>query len=248
LAYRDAPTIQAAVQFWEFDRFAFFDQEHTQAYLLGSANLIVMAFRGTQMRVLRDWMTDVKIALVPSCGGQVHGGFAQALDHIWEPMRATIAQWHRPQQAILVTGHSLGAALATIAAARLRQDNRAVHGLYTYGSPRVGDRAFAQQFDRQFEQRAFRFVNHYDLVTRLPPRSLGYQHVGTSLYYDEAGVLHRDKRYWEKFLETVQGGMDEVLSRSGELFKDHDMEEYAKLLQLSVQPLEEVSTQVGTEE
>jgi pimeloyl-ACP methyl ester carboxylesterase len=63
------------------------------------------------------------------------------------------------------TGHSLGGALATLAADR-HGDSAAV---YTFGSPLVGDDAFAAGFNNRHEGRSFRYVNGDDLVTRVPP-------------------------------------------------------------------------------
>jgi triacylglycerol lipase len=72
-------------------------------------------------------------------------------------------------------GHSLGAALATLAADRFP----AAAGVCTIGSPRVGDRAFAAEFDARFGARALRFVNDTDIVTHVPtPFPAPYEHVG----------------------------------------------------------------------
>ena len=68
-----------------------------------------------------------------------------------------------------ISGHSLGAALATLTADRFPK----VRSLYTFGSPRVGDREFAENFTVE----AHRFVNGNDIISRLPPEGL-YHHVG----------------------------------------------------------------------
>jgi pimeloyl-ACP methyl ester carboxylesterase len=87
-----------------------------------------------------------------------------------------------------MTGHSLGAALATLAADRLRT----VQGLYVFGSPAVGDRAFADTFPVP----AFRIVHHRDIVARVPPfgsrpdkGQADYVHVGGLKYIDGDGRL-----------------------------------------------------------
>jgi hypothetical protein len=69
-----------------------------------------------------------------------------------------------------VTGHSLGAAVATVAADALP----ATGGVYTFGSPRVGDGDFAAAFNRRFADRSFRYVDDHDAVTRVPPESFGF--------------------------------------------------------------------------
>jgi predicted lipase len=70
------------------------------------------------------------------------------------------------------TGHSLGAALATLAARRF---GRAL-ALYTYGSPKVGDAAFVAQVARSVVTH-YRFVNHRDIATRFPHLA-PFEHAG----------------------------------------------------------------------
>jgi triacylglycerol lipase len=74
-----------------------------------------------------------------------------------------------------VKSSGLGAALATVAAARLAADGITVQGVYTYGSPRVGNETFINQFP--VPSNTWRFVHHRDLVTTLPPAGF-YGHVG----------------------------------------------------------------------
>src|SRR5262249_54451343 len=90
---------------------------------------------------------------------------------------------------VWLTGHSLGAALATLAAARWAAGHR-VQGLYTFGSPRVGNAAFAATVPGP----CYRFVNNNDVVTRLPPPGLfaGYRHVGVLKYIRTDGVIVED--------------------------------------------------------
>jgi hypothetical protein len=78
--------------------------------------------------------------------------------------------------------HSLGAALATLAADRLP----GVQEVYTFGSPRVGNAAFS----RGFTDRAYREVNDADIVSKLPPGKR-YAHVGEKWLIDGSGKLRR---------------------------------------------------------
>jgi hypothetical protein len=75
---------------------------------------------------------------------------------------------------VFFTGHSLGAALATLLATV-----KAPSALYTFGSPLVGDSDFV---DALKNVRNFRYVDCCDIVTRIPPEALGYQHVGKPYY------------------------------------------------------------------
>ncbi|WP_437284527.1 lipase family protein [Sorangium sp. So ce406] len=88
-------------------------------------------------------------------------------------------------EALYITGHSLGAAMAALAAARLFTDNkysdirRLLRGVYTFGQPMVGDAAFAARAEELLGDRFFRFVYANDIVPRLPPLSTGrFAHFG----------------------------------------------------------------------
>jgi pimeloyl-ACP methyl ester carboxylesterase len=183
----------------------------TQAYVLVRDEFCVVAFRGTQLpknavgsgpdailaaftELFKDSMADEHIRLVPfPNGGRVHRGFNDALEAIREKLERRLGelQQERPSRPFFFTGHSLGAALATLAAARFGS----VRGLYTFGSPLVGDAAFKDGFRIKS---AFRIVHHNDIVTRVPPplpqvlAAIGldsYVHVGTLEYIDQDGRI-----------------------------------------------------------
>lgn len=140
----------------------FFDHGGCQGAVIESladnpARFAVLVFRGTQD--LRHWLTNLRVMPMPwPRGGWVHAGFSQALEAMWTEIDACLQKVDLPW---FYTGHSLGAALATLAATR-----RAPRALYTFGSPRVGDTAFAQLLRRV---PVYRIVNHCDVVPTLPP-------------------------------------------------------------------------------
>lgn len=155
----------------------------------------VLVFRGTQQ--LDHWLTNVNT--MPSAWhgrGLVHTGFAAALDCIWAPLDAQLGRLACP---IFFTGHSLGAALATLAAAR-----RAPFALYTFGSPRVGDEVFARELSGT---RCYRVVNHADLVASLPPEALGFCHVGE--------LHHLGPRTSQASVPMPEGLSNSMFSRAG---------------------------------
>jgi triacylglycerol lipase len=192
------------------------------AYAALGAGFAVVAFRGTQVfrlgrdplsvlgEVADDVLTDVEIPLVPAgrpSRGRVHRGFRNALDEIWKPLHELVASLRRddPGRALWLTGHSLGGALAILAAARLPE----VQGVYVFGAPHVGD----AEFRAALPAVPVRFIHGNDLVTRvpvvalnLPPRIawdnlvprvdlLGtYRPVGHTLAFDRNGriVLNPD--------------------------------------------------------
>jgi len=90
-----------------------------------------------------------------------------------------------PGRAVWFCGHSLGAALATLAADRYAH----TQGICTFGSPRVGDDIFASAWTAAFQGRSMRFVNNHDIVTHVPPPILGYRHVDPRRLIARDGVI-----------------------------------------------------------
>jgi hypothetical protein len=174
-------TLQGSLQRVGFPTCQLFSTGGTQAFLAEdrTSGLSILVFRGTELDP-RDWATDLN-ALPASWpeGGLVHEGFAAALRVIWPALAPALSQ---VAGRLLYTGHSLGAALATLAASR-----HAPQAIYTFGSPRVGDMAFVQTLSALPHHR---FTNCCDVVCRVPPEAFSYRHVGPASYLDRRGVLH----------------------------------------------------------
>jgi triacylglycerol lipase len=227
LAYEDEPSIKAQAEAWGFDRVRFFSKRETQAFTMGNDRAIVTAFRGTEKDKIIDWMTDIDIELIPAPGGRVHAGFFRALTYVYPELRAAIAEFQTQGQSLWFTGHSLGGSLATLAVAKLRfEEDKPIYGLYTFGQARTGDREFERNFNLDFKSRTFRFVNNNDVIPRVPPRSLGYSHVGTFLYFDTDGNLHGDIAWWYRLLDGISGRIDDFLKPGADGIKDHDLGRY----------------------
>ena len=129
---------------------------------------------------------SLKAGLVDSdlCAGcRVHGGFQDIWGDIAQTVMAVVPGLHgvHPDYSVVATGHSLGAALATLTAAHLRQRGIAVDA-YLYGSPRVGNPAFAEFVNAQPGGRAYRVTHYDDPVPRLPGHLLGYAHIDTEFW------------------------------------------------------------------
>jgi len=140
----------------------------------------LLAFRGTQPGSLEDLFTDARADFTgwPESAGRVHAGFAAAARALLPEVRAWLAANERAATQLILTGHSLGAALATLTASSVRASL-----LVTLGSPRVGDAAFA----RTIKCPSVRLVHCCDLVTDLPPPVGGYVHVGWQTYLTRGG-------------------------------------------------------------
>jgi triacylglycerol lipase len=173
----------------------FFNTGDTQGGLVRGNGFAVLAFRGTLGE--RDWLADFDFPPVNWEGdGKVHGGFKKQLDAVWAEVKQELDQVDGP---VFYAGHSLGAALATLAAARRFIENGTPPvALYSFGSPRVGTAGFMHAFPDDFLH--CRVVNDLDVVPTVPPRlfkrdpfRLEYHHVGIPHHIDHDGQLRRGK-------------------------------------------------------
>ena len=139
-----------------------------------SKKLAVVAFRGTDKDDPTDLLDDVDAPLVDwRGGGRVFDGWKDALGEVQGPLLAAL---QGVNYKLLITGHSLGAAMATLVASL-----KTPAALYTIGSPRVGDAAFVASLGGVTN---YRYVDCCDVVTELPPAELDYAHLGSPLYID----------------------------------------------------------------
>ena len=222
---------------WGFTHIDFFDRNGSQAFLAGQPKKIVLSFRGTEATALEDIAADLRIRQVGGpLAGRVHRGFLMALLAIWddadtpdgrfigiEHSLKTMKESIDGSPALWITGHSLGAGLATLAAAFLLEEGRPVQGLHTFGCPRVGDSAFVTALDARSGKRNYRLVNNNDVVTRVPPRSFGYDHAGEFWYLSENADLKCDPNSWYLFLDRSLGSLCDIGTAGVDAIKDHSM-------------------------
>ncbi|MDZ7599636.1 MAG: lipase family protein [Desulfobacterales bacterium] len=155
----------------------FFYTRHAQAALVETVAdsdraFAVLVFRGTS-GPLSNWFFNLNAtpATWPG-GGRVHRGFKSIFLGAWQEIAGELQRVRKP---LFYTGHSLGGALATLAAACLPPQ-----AVYTFGAPRVGDADFVAVLK---PVRIFHIVNPNDLVTALPPK-------GKGLRFAHAGEIH----------------------------------------------------------
>jgi triacylglycerol lipase len=238
LAYKNEKEIKSVISRWGFDlhRFHFMNRQYpgidTQGFIATNDDSILIAFRGTEK--VSDWVTDLQVSLAGGPFGKIHEGFLAALYSVLWDLIESIDRFRNgaDPQPLWFTGHSLGAAIATVAVAKFREMDRPVRGLYTFGSPRVGNRQFEQSFNADFKHRTFRLVHGNDVISRIPTRSMGYSHVGIFYYLDPDGGVKRDPTQWELFLDRItipfERFKDPNYIPSG--IDSHSLEEYFKCL------------------
>ena len=192
----------------------------SQCVVLETDHFVAVAFRGTRIKSVPDpvmnlklWLidevdlsTDVDIRIDPST--RAHLGFSRAIDEVWDSIREhldSIMAKNR-DRTLWFTGHSLGAALATLAAERYGDDR--ISGVYTFGSPRVGDSTFAGRFLVP----CFRFVNNADLIPHVPPPGYptDYTHVGALKFIDCQGAILDDPKLFDVLDSNARGHLQAI--------------------------------------
>jgi hypothetical protein len=237
LASLDRDGIEVQAHAWGFDQVRYFESSHampfpiedTQAYVMGSDRMIVTGFRGTEVAKIYDWLTDVDTPPVPGPAnkGFVHYGFHQALQSVYPQVRDTIDEFRDNGQSIWFTGHSLGAALAMLAGARLyfEEPKLLADGIYTFGQPRTCERLLAAAHNKAFADRCYRFVNNNDIVPRLPPEPV-YTHVDALRYFDADGRLHEAMPLIAMLQDRADGLRADLLAPETDAVKDHHLPNY----------------------
>ena len=204
----------------------------TQAFLVirEDRSYAVLAFRGTEVSKTKDFKTDAMAAKVSDIEGRVHGGFLKAYESVEKEIEKEVAKLK--DIPLYITGHSLGAALATLATQRLEQ-NRVfrdqIAACYTFGSPRVGN----TEFDRELKSVVYRVVNTTDIVTVVPLLSMGYTHVGDVRFLERAPGEFR--RGYIPFFQRLFFFVMAAFRLFGPLVGDHAIAEYRRKLEAIAQ-------------
>jgi hypothetical protein len=226
--------------------------DNTQAYVATNDDHIVVAFRGTEapgsLEGLKDWLlTDaVNLLIVPKgrmgtdlaaagVGARFHQGFVDALSEIWPAVHSAIeAEMNQSDRPLWLTGHSLGGALALLAAWMFHRKFISVHQVYTFGAPMIGNRDACQAIDRELKGKIFRYVNTTDPVPKLPTISLianSYGHVEREVALGSAA-----SDLFQGFAALAVDGLlnatliDELWKQVSGLVSAHQMPSYHGLL------------------
>jgi hypothetical protein len=239
-------TSQQALEPYGFSSFAWIDLttvfRDVCAFVASSPDYNLLTFRGT--KVPQDWMTDLActparfdwIFTAAPALGEIHAGFGHCLADGFNQIVSDLSICDQTKP-LLVTGHSLGGALAALAPACFSVMNtniRPVSAIYTFGQPRIGLHNFCNTYSRMLADKLIRFVNKQDLVPRVPLQGWDYSDEGTMIHFDSAGSPSIQSTEWQNFLaRTLEsfGEFFEIMSHIRVDVGDHSMTGYRQLIE-----------------
>jgi len=182
LAYESPSVVQSTCEtVWGLQSCDFIEADETQCFVATTQEAVLISFRGTQS--LGDWLANLNILTTTRSYGVVHRGFLGAFQVVEDQLSKVLAR--QPALPVLLTGHSLGGALALIAAAEW-QGRHAISQIHTFGQPAVGKGNFPAFIERNYAGKYVRFVNDMDIVPMVPP---SYQHAGRLIHFASEGGL-----------------------------------------------------------
>ncbi|MFD3448687.1 hypothetical protein ACFDTO_29330 [Microbacteriaceae bacterium 4G12] len=178
-------------------------------FILESDEAIIVAFRGTQSDP--DWIADSLVNQreypYTANSGNVHSGFLSIYESCRDSIMEVLVKLPS-DKTLLITGHSLGGALAILHMLDARVNTSFTdYILYNFGSPKVGDLAFRNYYNLQVAK-SYRFVNLFDVVPLLPPHKVKFE---------------KSNKQWEYF--HVNKGMTFTMNR-GSISKNHSITTY----------------------
>ncbi|MCD0462371.1 lipase family protein [Roseiconus lacunae] len=162
---------------WGFNSCKFISRDGMECFVAADDNINLVSFRGTE-RSIGDWLTNLNLFTRTRSYGVVHRGFHSGFQSVRGLIEAELS--NQNELPLVLTGHSLGGALATIAAAEwVKSDTYTVSRVYTFGQPAVGKEDFSDFITQNVGNKFVRVVNDDDIVARVPPT---FDHVGHLLH------------------------------------------------------------------
>lgn len=193
----------------------FFDVDGAQCHAVWNKTEYILCFRGTEPDELSDILADLNAwPRGAMTHGLVHSGFVKECNKLWEQL--VVHRSKHTKKSFYITGHSLGAAMATIACSRF-EEKEPVEMLTTFGSPRVGTRKFVKNITTPHT----RVVNNNDVVTKVPLWLMGYKHHGVLTYINFYGNI-RTLTFWQMIKDKCRGWRSSALDG----ITDHGMHYY----------------------
>jgi len=179
---------------------------------------VLVSFRGTVPTKLSNWIEDLSFSKSAALGSKypgvgVHSGFWAAYQRLKAKLLPGLSAAFAKSgaRAVIFTGHSLGAAMAELAALDLKLNEypNKFFATYTQGAPRPGNAKYSELFSKVISA-AFREVHQADCVPHLPPMALGFQHGPTEVWLNKdfspkvcSGSSGEDKKCSDSLLMPI---------------------------------------------
>jgi hypothetical protein len=237
---------QAAMEALGFSQLVWIDLttvfEDVCAFVVSSSEYHLLVFRGT--KIPQDWMEDLACTPVrfdwifnggPAIG-EIHAGFGHCLADGFLAITSALSARDLTKP-LLITGHSLGGALAALTGACftvLGSSVPTVSAIYTFGQPRIGLHDFCNTYSRILAGKLVRFVNQQDLVPRVPFRGWDYSDEGTMIHFDSAGKPLIQSPEWQSFLARSLQSLEDFVEMASHVrvdVGDHSMAGYFNMVE-----------------
>lgn len=177
-----------------------FEEDQSKAVAFVYEGHGILVFRGTQSWT--DILRDLKFR---KCGVPPrHRGFEEA----WGLIRLKVLDWAKALPGgtpLVLTGHSLGGAMAILAALELRASH-AIRAVVTFGAPRVGGVEFRDQYDALLKKVTWRVEYGHDPVARVPPPEWDYRHVGKRVWIN--GNLDLEETLHDALIDAERDALE----------------------------------------
>ncbi|MDO9184240.1 MAG: lipase family protein [Bacteriovorax sp.] len=233
-AYGEKEQVSANLNQFGLSLVSYFDVDGIQGFIAKDDKIAFLIFRGTDLDV-RDFAVDLSFFKIESGIGKVHKGFYEAFKKIQLFVEFDLKELKLP---LIVSGHSLGGALAIMATRFLDVEIRdRISSIYTFGAPGVGDYRFESAC---MELPLYKFVHKQDIVSRVP---FFMKKPGT-LYFSSGEKIERgNTAYWSYMgnnllsmlqileLRYSKKIMLDRLKSTKPMFDNHGIQNYVDLLE-----------------
>ncbi|GAM22562.1 hypothetical protein SAMD00019534_057370, partial [Acytostelium subglobosum LB1] len=162
---------------------------------------VIVAFRGTQPLDLDNWITDAHLIQVPINKSEpdikIHSGVLGLYNELKPQLEFFVSEIQEQCPTctnLEVTGHSLGAALATMMVYDFYPSrfNKTLYR-YIYGSPRLANQAFVDAFLKRVGSNidnVWRIVQSKDIISQLPFKKMGYAPLPHEVWLNSDGTVN----------------------------------------------------------